>query len=106
MLPMRYRVVLSDAARLDLLDIGRYIRSDSPSRAESFVAELLQRCRSLENLPESHAQIFDPKSRGVRRLVHGNYLIFFRLVGSAVEILHVLNGARDYEALLFPDDER
>lgn len=50
--------------------------------------------------------ITDPKSRDVRKLVHGNYLIFFRIVETNVEILHVLHGARDYQALLFPDDER
>lgn len=103
---MSYRVTISDMARLDLFDIGRHIKLDNPARAESFVAELLQRCRSLESFPESHALIPDPKSRGVRRIVHGNYLIFFRVAGTSVEVLHVLNGARDYEQLLFPDDER
>jgi toxin ParE1/3/4 len=103
---MRYRVVISDAARFDLLDIGRYIKLSNPPRSESFVAELFQRCRSLEDFPESHALIDDAKSRGVRRLVHGNYLVFYRIAGSTVEVLHVLNGARDYAALLFPDDER
>lgn len=103
---MRYRVIISDAARLDLFDIGRYIKLNNPSRSDSFVAELFRRCRALENFPESHGLIPDPKSRGIRRLVHGNYLIFFRVGRSTVEVLHVLNGARDYEVLLFPEDER
>jgi plasmid stabilization system protein ParE len=50
--------------------------------------------------------IADPKSRGMRRVAHGNYLIFFRIVDARVEVVHVLHGARDYEHLLFPDDER
>ena len=103
---MNYRVVISHAARTDLLAIGRCIQLNNPPRAESFVAELLQRCRLLQSFPESHGLIPDPKSRGVRRVVHGNYLIFFRISGTTVEVLHVLNGARDYPALLFPDDQR
>jgi len=78
----------------------------NPSRAESFVEELYRRCTSLSDFPKSYALIVDPKSRGMRRVVHGNYLIFFRIVGDTVEVTHVLHGARDYERLLFPDDER
>jgi plasmid stabilization system protein ParE len=32
----------------------------------------------------------------------GDYLVFYRVTGSRVEILHVLHGARDYELLLYP----
>ena len=45
----------------------------------------------------------DRESAGIRRKVHGNYLIFYRLGGNEVEIPHMLHGARDYERLLFPD---
>ena len=40
---------------------------------------------------------------GVRRRVHGAYLIFYRIEKEAVVIIHILHGSRDYEALLFPD---
>jgi plasmid stabilization system protein ParE len=42
----------------------------------------------------------------MRRLVHGNYLVFFRIADHTVEVMHVLHGARDYQRLLFPGDER
>jgi plasmid stabilization system protein ParE len=38
---------------------------------------------------------------GIRRCVHGNYLIFYRLQPEQIEVIHVLKGARDIEALLF-----
>lgn len=50
-------------------------------------------------LPPNH------ESAGVRRRVHGNYLIFYRVTQQAVEILRVLHGAMDYERLMFPEDE-
>ena len=43
------------------------------------------------------------EERGIRRLPFGDYLIFYRIDSEQVEILHVLHGARDFEAILFPD---
>jgi toxin ParE1/3/4 len=31
-------------------------------------------------------------------------LIFYRVLNDTVEVLHVLHGARDYEAILFPNE--
>lgn len=35
-------------------------------------------------------------------MVHGRYLIFYRVGKDRTEIIHVLNGAMDYEPILFP----
>jgi plasmid stabilization system protein ParE len=40
----------------------------------------------------------------LRRAVHGNYLIFYRIDPDHVVVVHVLHGARDYDAILFPDE--
>jgi toxin ParE1/3/4 len=42
------------------------------------------------------------ESGGIRRRPVGDYLISYRLQDSRIEIVHILHGARDYEALLFP----
>ena len=42
------------------------------------------------------------ESVGLRRMAHGNYLIFYRVTEEQVEVVRVLNGARDYEPILFP----
>lgn len=41
---------------------------------------------------------------GIRRLVHGNYLVFYRVEEDAVTIIHVLDGAMNCEPLLFAED--
>jgi len=102
---MRYHVVITDKAWSGLFDIGKRIKVDNPSRSETFVAELYDRCISLQDFPESHGLITDPKKRGIRRAVHGDYLILFRVAGKIVEVVHVLHGAQDYQRLLFPEDE-
>jgi toxin ParE1/3/4 len=40
---------------------------------------------------------------GIRRRPFGNYLIFYRVGADAIEVVHILHGARDYEPLLFPE---
>jgi hypothetical protein len=45
------------------------------------------------------------RAEGIRRRVHGNYLIFYRIRTDMVEILHVIYGARDYAQIVFANDE-
>jgi toxin ParE1/3/4 len=73
------KVVVTGAAYADLLQIGREIRKDSPARAETFVAELFVRCQRLGAMPRAYPLLPDWEDRGVRRRVHGNYLIFYRI---------------------------
>ena len=40
---------------------------------------------------------------GIRRRVHRRYLIFYRVENETVQFLHILHGAMDYEAILFPE---
>ena len=98
------RVILTEAAYADLLHIGQTIKQDSPIRAASFVAELYDRCQCLGMMPRAFPLLPDWEERGIRRRPHGDYLIFYRIADDVVEVLHVLHGARDYEAILFPDE--
>jgi plasmid stabilization system protein ParE len=98
------RVVVTEAAYVDLLHIGATIKEDSPARAESFVAELYDRCQRLGDMPRAYPLLPYWEYRGIRRRPFGDYLIFYRIGADVVEVLHVLHGARDYEAILFPDD--
>lgn len=98
------RVVVTEAALTDLIRIGQAIRQDSPARAETFVAELYDRCRRLGDMPRAYPLLPDWEDSGVRRRVHGAYLIFYRLGEDTVEVLHILHGAQDYERILFPND--
>lgn len=96
-------VVLSREAERDLETIGDYIARDNPGRALSFIQELLARCRTLARAPDAFPLVPRYERHGIRRLVHGRYLIFYRVQDGQVQVLHILNGARDVEAILFPD---
>ncbi|EYR79541.1 type II toxin-antitoxin system RelE/ParE family toxin [Shinella sp. DD12] len=98
------KVVIAAEAVSDLEHIGDYIAADNPVRAESFVRELLARCHALAHMPRAFPLVPRYEHTGVRRRPHGDYLIFYRVGADVVDILHVLNGAQNYEAILFPDD--
>jgi hypothetical protein len=53
-------------------------------------------------MPRAYPLLPNWEDRAVRRRVHGNYLIFYRIGPDAVEVLHVLHRAMDYEQILLP----
>ena len=97
------KVVISEAAIADILQIGGWIKASNPARVETFVAELYGRCRQLGTLPQAYPLLPNWEDRGIRRCVHGSYLIFYRVGKEAVDVLHILHGARDGEEIIFPD---
>lgn len=98
------RVIFAPAATSDLVAIGRYIRAENPSRAETFLDELIDHCYTLADMPRRYPLVPRYEHWDIRRCVHGNYLIFYRVREDAIEVVHVLHGATDYESLLFPDE--
>ncbi|MDZ4362628.1 type II toxin-antitoxin system RelE/ParE family toxin [Brevundimonas sp.] len=97
------RVVLSREARDDLERIGDHIAQDSPQRARSFVRELTEAASGIGQSPHAFQQVARYREMGIRRRVHGNYLIFFRIELERVVVIHILHGAQDVEGLLFPE---
>jgi plasmid stabilization system protein ParE len=95
------RVVITAAAKADLLAIRRTIEADNPTRALSFVEELLDRCLALADTPRAYPLVPRYERFGIRRCVHGDDLIFYRLQPEVIEVIHILQGARDIEARLF-----
>jgi toxin ParE1/3/4 len=92
----------SDLAMRDLEAIGDRIALDNPRRAKSFVKELRRECNSLREMPERFAKV--RRYSALRKKVHGNYLILYDCDETNVEVIRILHGAMDYEAILFPQD--
>lgn len=95
------KVRITAEAERDLEGIGDYIAQDNLQRALSFIEELREKCLSLADAPLAFPLVPRYESHGVRRRLHGNYLIFYRIEGKQVVVLHVLHGAMDYAGILF-----
>ena len=85
----------------DLEQIADNIAEHSPRRALSFMRELRSRCEDLILHPNSFALVPRYEQHGIRRRVHRNYLIFYRVEPAKVVIVHILHGATDYGVFLF-----
>ncbi|MGD7034050.1 type II toxin-antitoxin system RelE/ParE family toxin [Methylotuvimicrobium buryatense] len=70
------KVVITHAAKNDLIEIGGFIRSHNPTRAASFVDELLGRFAALFDMPKAYLLIPRYEQHGIRRCLHRDYLIF------------------------------
>lgn len=98
------RVTLTNEAKADLVAIGDFIRPHNPARAATFVDDLLDRCTTLADIPRAFPLIPRYEHQGIRRCVHRDYLIFYRVTEELLEVIHILHGTRNYETLLFPDE--
>ena len=79
--------------------VGDRIALRSPMAAIKFVRALRERANCIGNLP--HAGAPRPQwGAGVRIVILGKYLIIHRVHNETVQILRVLHGARDIDALL------
>lgn len=95
-------VHLTAEAEYDLETIGDYIARDNPARALTFLQELRSKCLGLADMPERFPLVPRYEVSGVRRRVHGDYLIFYKVEPEKVVIIHILHGAQNYSAILFP----
>ena len=99
---MNCRVELTATAKEDLRNIAYYIAEQSQDKeiAIRLIKQLQEKCKILEDFPESGAI---PKDRvmmsaGYRFLVHKDYLIFYNYekAENTAYILAVFNAKRDY----------
>jgi toxin ParE1/3/4 len=87
---------LTAEALLDLESIGDWIARDNPARAASFIAELEASCQEIASFTEKFLLVPRYENLGIRRKVHGSYLIFYRIGTGKIDIIHILHGARDF----------
>ena len=72
-----YSVILSNRAIKDLTGIVEYIGADNPDAAEKTGFELVNLAMSLDYMPYRGSKV--KRRLGVLKLVHGNYLIYYRV---------------------------
>jgi toxin ParE1/3/4 len=96
-----YRIVITTSARVDLSNIGEFIRESAGElTAERFIQRLIAKIQTLEFAPERRPLREDLRL-GLRTLHLADYLIFYHIVEDAVLILRVIHGARDISRAMF-----
>lgn len=83
------RIVRSAAAEEDLVNIWLYVGERDPQAADRLLDRLDRRPQILSDFP--HAGVArDDIAPGIRQLVEGNYLIFYRIAEDHIEIARIL----------------
>jgi toxin ParE1/3/4 len=92
------RVLRTQRARLDLLEIWLYIAKDNAPAADRLLDRIDRTCRSLAQQPLM-GQARPELALDLRSFSVGNYVIYFRPLSDGIEVQRVLSGARDVDAL-------
>ena len=87
------------AASEDLREMIEYLAAEgSPKIARRFVQGLTERCQILAGMP-GMGRRREELSAGLRSVPEGSYVVFYRPVEDGVQIVRVLQGARDIERI-------
>jgi toxin ParE1/3/4 len=96
-------IVVRPRALDDLAEIWAYIADDSVVHADAFTALIDRKFKTLARRPNI-GRARPELATDLRSLAVGNYVIFYMPFSKGVEVVRVLHGARDLEAVLRDDE--
>lgn len=101
---MKYTIEYTIRAQSDLDDIYKYIAFTllSPDVAENMYREITKSIRSLDSMPMRNPVIDNEpwKSRGLRKIIVKNYVVFYTVDNQSVRIIRIFYGGRDIKSQL------
>ncbi len=101
-----YKLIYTPQARRDLNAIRKYIawRSGTRSTGLDFVKKLREKCKELSTIKGKVGTSRLELGQSLRSQPFGNYVILFRYEQDSFEVVSIIEGHRDIEAM-FSDDE-
>ena len=96
---MARKVVWSFQANSDLESIADFIAKDSPFYAASFVREVRDVSRTLDQFSERGHIVPEVGQPDIRELLVGKYRLIYNVEKSRVVILALIHGARELNRL-------
>jgi toxin ParE1/3/4 len=92
------RVTRRPLAEADVFEIWDYIADDGFEAADRWVDQLDEKLHLLATQPLM-GRARDELERGVRSFPFGRYVIFYVPIDSGIDVVRVLHGARDIDAV-------
>jgi toxin ParE1/3/4 len=98
------RLILRPPAVRDMEECAVYLASKNPAAADRFLDSCMSDFARLSEMPGMGAprSFRNPKTSGIRSWPltgFRNYLVFYRPIEDGIEVLRVLHGARDIDAI-------
>jgi toxin ParE1/3/4 len=92
------KVVKRPLAETDLDEIWWYIAQDNPDAADRLLDKIEESCRTLSQFPNMGLSR-EELHPGLRSLPVGKYIIFYIPIEGGIEVVRVLSGMMDIDAL-------
>ena len=96
------RLTRRPLAETDILEIWDYIADDSLAAADRWVDRLDVQFRLLAAQPMM-GRARDELAPGVRSFPFGRYVVFYVPLDGGIDVVRVLHGARDIDAVFNPE---
>ena len=100
----QYNIEYSKEAREDLIEIKRYIKYNlqEPETAQKLISKIRSEIDKLKTNPQMFAIIDDDfiKKFEIRKLIVDNYIVFYRIQNSNIQIARIMYGRRNWINLL------
>lgn len=100
----KYNIEYSKESKQDLIEIKQYIKYNlqEPEIAKKLISKIRKEIKSLKDNPEVCAIIDDDiiKKLEIRKLIVDNYIVFYRIKDSNIQIVRVMYGRRNWINLL------
>ncbi len=77
-----------------LIEIEDYIAEDSPTRAQKFTNQIIQKAESLKKHPQKGRIVPEFSIPSLRELIYKNYRIVYKIKEESLEILTVFEAHR------------
>ena len=98
-------IVLTPRANADLEEIWMFIAADNPAQADDFIDLIDEKFQNLSRQP-GLGRRREELVAGLRSFPVGRYVIFYLQVQDSLQIVRILHGARDVDAVFAdPEDE-
>ncbi|HEX7713496.1 MAG TPA: type II toxin-antitoxin system RelE/ParE family toxin [Bacillota bacterium] len=103
---MNFKIRINPLAVSDVLEIKASIAEDNPGAAAKIGNSIYSQIAELADFPEMGANLRTKinMKTDYRYLVCGSYLIFYKIEGEFISVYRILNGVRDYLAILFDEE--
>ena len=96
------RVTRRPLAEADILEIWDYIADDSLAAADRWVDRVDEQFRMLAAQPMM-GRAREELAPGVRSFPFGRYVVFYMPLNDGIDVVRVLHGARDIDAVFNPE---
>lgn len=97
------RYIFAPSAKQDLAEINQYLIRFSPAVARRLKEKIQKQCKLIAEFPQMGKQA-DKLQPGLRTFPVDEYLIFYLPSNNKIEIVRIVSGYRDLEALFSSDE--